>query len=105
MGLQRRDAGEKNRTERCQVVLRKLCFCPVVILPCADDEFDFIGVLEVPEILPAIVFRFAASRAFQVHAAPHAGVHRRDVERAAGFEKDREPVVTKQFHEWKRGGL
>src|SRR5438552_228654 len=84
---------------------RDLFFGPPVILLGANDELDFIGAFQMRQVLPTIAVLFAAARAFQVHDAAHARVHRRDVERAAGFEEHGETVVAKRFHEREGVGL
>ena len=72
--LQRRDPREEQGTTCRKLVLRDLRLCPRVIFHGADDELDFIGGLEVRDVLPTIALRFTAAGAFQVHEIGRAHV-------------------------------
>jgi len=86
-------------------VLRDLLLRPVVIFDRADDELDFVSGLQVRKIFQEVARDLAAARAFQIHDAPHARVHGRNVQRAAGFNEHGVAVVAKLLHQRQRGGL
>ena len=91
--------GEEQGTYGGEVVLSNLVLGPVVILPGTDDEFDFIGTLQMRQIFPPIARVFTAAGTFEVHNSPNPGIDGRDIVSAARLQQDGEAIIAEILHQ------
>src|SRR5258706_1500614 len=77
------------RTNRSKIPFVEQQFRPRVVSFVEQHELDFVALVQVPEIAPRVLRRLARARRLDIEYARDAGIHRRDVDRAARFEGHR----------------